>query len=276
VTDEARLFIPITKIDIEKRQIYGTITEEAVDRSGEVFDYKTSKPYYEKWSNEISEATQGKSVGNLRAMHQLKVAGKLVQLDMNDQERRISCVAEVVDDDEWRLCLAGAYTGFSHGGRYVARWADGDVTRYTINPIETSLVDSPNLPSSRFKLVKADGTEEEREFKPQASQPNKEAVTPPANGADPEEKPAEQAATKTAGDPPNTQTPVEGAVSAEPSPEAEKVAASTTGDGTTGMTEEQYLARVQKATGLDQSRTALLTGLRMPTKEIDALLGKEF
>jgi hypothetical protein len=165
-TEELRLFIPITKIDEEKRLVYGTVTEEVMDKSGEMFDYATSKPYFEKWSAEISKATNGKSVGNLRVMHTSKAAGKLVSLDLDDADKRISCAAKVVDDDEWKKCLEGVYTGFSQGGRYVRRWKDeGGSARYTAEPSEVSIVDNPCLGTAHFQLAKADGTVEDREFK---------------------------------------------------------------------------------------------------------------
>jgi len=165
---EMNLFIPITKIDEEKRLVYGVVTEESLDKSGEVFDYATSKPFYEAWSGDISKATDGKSVGNLRVMHTDKVAGKLTQLVFDDENKRIECAAKVIDDAEWRMCLEGAYTGFSQGGRYRKRWTDvDDVTRYTVEPVEVSLVDNPCLSTARFSLVKADGTVEAHEFKNQ-------------------------------------------------------------------------------------------------------------
>jgi hypothetical protein len=163
--DEFNLFIPITKIDEEKRLIYGRITEEAVDKSGEAMDYVTSKPYWEKWSEEIAKATDGKSVGNLRSMHASKVAGKLTQLVFDDAAKAIDCVANVLDDTDWRLCMAGAYTGFSQGGRYVKRWKDDSgIQKFTVNPSEVSLVDNPCLSTARFELLKADGSSEQREF----------------------------------------------------------------------------------------------------------------
>ena len=161
-----KLFIPITKIDEERRLLYGTITEEALDKSGEVFDYASSKPYYQAWSDEISKATDGKSKGNLRVMHTDKVAGKLTELMFDDEAKRVSCVAKVVDDDEWKMCLEGGYTGFSQGGRYVNRWEDGDgAMRFTVRPIETSLVDNPCLSTARFSLLKSNGSVEERGFR---------------------------------------------------------------------------------------------------------------
>lgn len=160
-----RLFIPITKIDVEKRLVYGVITEELMDKKGEVFDYSSSKPYFEEWSGAISKATGGKSVGNLRSMHGAVAAGKLVQLDLDDTEKRVSCVAKVVDDEEWNKCVEGVYTGFSQGGDYVRRWTDGGVKRYTGKPYEVSLVDNPCVGTAHFELVKADGSVEIREFK---------------------------------------------------------------------------------------------------------------
>src|SRR5690349_8264199 len=100
MSDELKLFIPITKVDSQKRLVYGEITSEGVDKSGEAFDYDSSKPFYEKWSGEISEATGGKSLGNLRVMHGSKVAGKLTALHFDDGAKRITCAAKVIDDAE--------------------------------------------------------------------------------------------------------------------------------------------------------------------------------
>jgi hypothetical protein len=38
------------------------------------------------------------------------------------------------------------------------------LNRYTIEPIEISLVDLPYLPQARFEMIKADGSREWREF----------------------------------------------------------------------------------------------------------------
>lgn len=219
--NDLRLFVPITKIDVEKRLVYGTVTEEVMDKSGEVLDYESSKPYFEKWSQEIASATGGKSVGNLRVMHTSKAAGKLTELLMDDAEKRISCVAKVVDDSEWAKCLEGVYTGFSHGGRYVRRWTDDAGTaRYTAEPAEVSLVDNPCLRTAHFEVVKADGAVEEREFK----QPQEEQAAE-------EEPPVVK---------PNTDEPAPNTAEEEPN---------------AGMSEAEYEARA-KGVGLDQSREA--------------------
>lgn len=174
-----KVFVPITKVDQEKRLVYGRVTAETPDKRGEVFDYVTSKPYYQKWSDEFANATEGRSVGNLRVMHTPKVAGKLTQLVMDDEAKTIECVAHVVDDDEWKKCVEGVYTGFSHGGSYAKRWQDGNVMRYTADPTEVSLVDNPALGSARFQLVKADGVEECAFQKYEEPEEKKETKTEP-------------------------------------------------------------------------------------------------
>lgn len=164
-----RVFVPLTKVDEEQRLVYGTITQEVVDQSGEVMDYATSKPNFEKWSNDISEASGGLSKGNLRVMHGLSVAGKLTDLAFNDEEQAIEVCAKVVDDAEWEKVLEGCYTGFSVGGKYGKKWnevVDGQtVKKYTAVPNEVSLVDNPCVKSATFSLVKADGAEEAVMFK---------------------------------------------------------------------------------------------------------------
>lgn len=161
------LFVPITKMDEEKRLVYGIMADETPDRAGEIFDYETSKPHFEKWSGDIHKASDGKSYGNVRVMHTAKAAGKLDQIAFNDDNKEIECVAKVVDDDEWKKCLEGVYTGFSIGGKYVKKWKGEDGNyRYTASPAEVSLVDSSCNTSCNFALQKADGSEVLVDFKP--------------------------------------------------------------------------------------------------------------
>ncbi len=162
------LFARLTKVDEEKRLVYGRATEEVVDRAGEIFDYETSKPYFEKWSGDISKATDGKSLGNVRAMHGNVAAGKLVTIDFNDEEKAIDICAKIVDDAEWNKVLEGVYTGFSIGGSYQKTWTDtvAKARRYTADPCEISVVDLPCVPTaSFFDIQKADGTVMHKVFK---------------------------------------------------------------------------------------------------------------
>lgn len=169
---DMKIFVPITKIDAAQRLVYGVVTAETPDIAGEVCDYASTKPHYQKWSRNFASATDGKSLGNLRAMHGNVAAGKLVEIAFNDEQKRIEICGKVVDDAEWQKVEQGVYTGFSQGGRYLKRWPDPDqpdLMRYTAEPLEVSLVDYPCLPEATFAVIKADGSTELRKFKSAAS-----------------------------------------------------------------------------------------------------------
>ncbi len=167
MSDPLQMFIPLRKADAARRMIHGYATAELPDRSGEICDYASTRPYYEQWSEDFAKASGGKSLGNLRAMHGKVAAGKISAITFNDEAKRIEIAAKIIDDDEWRKIEEGVYTGFSQGGAYVKRWPDPEnpeLTRYTAAPSEISLVDLPCLPEAGFELVKADGASERRGF----------------------------------------------------------------------------------------------------------------
>ena len=188
------LFLPLTKVDLDARTVHGVATAETPDRAGEICDYASSKPYFEAWSSEAREASGGKSLGAVRAMHQRIAAGKLTDIAFDDGAKRILVAAKIVDDEEWRKVVEGVYTGFSQGGRYVARWTDEPtgLTRYTAEPSEISLVDVPCLPGATFQVVK-DGIVEERAFATlgfELAPVEKTVVTPPPSANGSQETPA--------------------------------------------------------------------------------------
>ena len=156
------IFLPLSKVDVEKREVWGTMAQELADKAGEIMDYKTSKPNFEKWSSEIEKSTDGKSLGNVREMHGHSAAGKLTMMEFDDKDKRIDVCAKVVDDAAWKKVIEGVYTGFSIGGSYAKRWQDGDLKRYTAVPAEVSLVDNPCLPTATYQMIKADGVIETR------------------------------------------------------------------------------------------------------------------
>ena len=175
---ELRVFVPLTKIDIEKRLVFGLATAQEPDLSGEVCDYATTKPYYEAWSADVHKKSGGKSVGNLRAMHSNKAAGKVVDIAFDDDARKIEICAKVVDDNEWQKVQEGVYTGFSQGGKYVKRWDDeaSGLTYYTADPTEISLVDLPCLPTATFSVVKAADVIEKRAFVTVIDEPDPDVI----------------------------------------------------------------------------------------------------
>jgi hypothetical protein len=162
------LRIPITKIDRERHEVWGVAAVEEPDRAGEVLDYDTSKPHFERWSQSFVDATNGASLGNLRSMHTKIAAGKLISFKPNDALKRFEVGAKVIDENEWKKCEEGVYTGFSIGGDYVGqKWEDPvhkGFKRYTGAPAELSLVDAPCIPGATFEVVKAGGGTELRKF----------------------------------------------------------------------------------------------------------------
>jgi|SRR5579872_141388 len=159
-----QLFAALTKVDELRREVWGLATAEVVDKDGEIFDYASSKPYFQDWSQEIASATSGRSLGNVCEMHQSSAVGKLVDLAFDDESKTIAVGARIVDDAAWNKCLEGVYTGFSIGGRYVNLWPDGEFLRFTAQPVEISVVDNPAVPNAHFTAIKRDGSSELRKF----------------------------------------------------------------------------------------------------------------
>ena len=170
------IFFRLIKVDVAKRLVEGIATAEILDKSGEICDYESTKPYFEKWSDGFKKATDGKSLGNLRAMHSNIAAGKLTEILFDDVAKAIRIIAKVVDDAEWNKVLEGVYTGFSQGGEYVKKWKDGDATRYTADPTEISIVDNPCLGAATFEVVKADGSVAMQKFHVEQPAPELEQV----------------------------------------------------------------------------------------------------
>jgi cation transport regulator ChaB len=167
--DKLTIFVPITKYDAAKQLVYGTIAAEVPDKSKEIMDYDTAKKAFQTWSDEISKASDGKSLGNVRVMHQPIVGGKMVSIDFDDEKKTISGVSKILNTEAERLIAEGALTGFSIGGGYAKRWqdpTDKSLRRYTPSIAEVSYVDNPCIPGATFEYVKTDGTTELRKFNP--------------------------------------------------------------------------------------------------------------
>jgi hypothetical protein len=178
VTKPLEIFVPITKIDSAKRLVYGVFTQETPDKSNEVLDYASGKKAFQEWSDEIHKASNGKSKGNVREMHDKRAVGRVEELKFDDENKKVLGVVKVVDDAAWEKVQEGVLNGFSIGGGYARRWtdpADGrGVTRYTPTLSEVSLVDNPCLAEATFDFVKADGLTEKRTVRRPTSTTNKE------------------------------------------------------------------------------------------------------
>jgi hypothetical protein len=176
-------FAQITNAVAGTRKLQGVLTLETADKTnGWVFDYEESKKYFQEWFSEIYNATEGKSYGNVRFMHQLVIGGKICEEPVFDDEKKvINCVVEVTSDEAWKAVENGTVCGLSFSGvkvppsqSTIVKWSklpDGQ-KRYIGRPLEVSLVDNPNqggayfkVISNSFKFENVDGSIEERKFK---------------------------------------------------------------------------------------------------------------
>lgn len=158
--DRYTTFMPITKVDVQNREVWGYGSIEEPDQANEIMDWATSREHFQNWTQAAEKRSGGKSKGNVRAMHQAVAAGKLVECTMDDANKGLWVGAKIVDDNEWKKVLEGVYTGFSIGGSYLRKWPDQrqpGLLRYTARPTELSIVDSPCVAGATFRMVKADG-----------------------------------------------------------------------------------------------------------------------
>jgi hypothetical protein len=174
-------FVPLAKMEEQADgtlHVYGLVTEEKPDLDNEVCDYATTKPLYEKRTQERAELTS-KIEGmtpSLMAMrgqhdvHQAIGAGRSIVCD--DTAKAIKMGFHIVDSEAVKKWRGGVFVGFSQGGEYVAKWDDPvykGCMRYTADPMEVSSVDAPSLPSALAEsmkgrtvtLMKAAGTTEQ-------------------------------------------------------------------------------------------------------------------
>ena len=162
-----QLFVPLAKVDVAQRLVYGLMTAERPDKSGEILDYMSAKPAIQKWSDSIKEASGGESLGNVRLMHTKEAVGLVKSIDFDDDAKAVNVCVYVEDEGAWQKVLRKVLTGFSIGGGYAKRWADPInklLKRYTPIIAEVSLVDNPCLPGATFEMIKADGTSETISF----------------------------------------------------------------------------------------------------------------
>ncbi len=155
--DKFLKYFQLVKVDEAQRLVYGLVTAERVDKDGEVCEYASTKPEYEKVNAEMSKASDGQNIMPLREMHQLNAVGAGKSIDFDDTKKEIRMAFKVVDDSTWNKVTEKVLIGFSQGGRYLKRWTSEGKNYYTAQPGEVSLVDNPALSGAVIEYVKADG-----------------------------------------------------------------------------------------------------------------------
>lgn len=166
--DKLLKFFPLVKVDEAAHMVWGIATSEAPDAEDEICDYPAAKADIKRWSDEqfakTTAAGQDPSLGNIRVMHQLQIGGKAVKIQNQDESKQVWLGSEPADDQVWHLLKGGFLTGYSIGGSYAWKRAEGKYTRYAPIISEISFVDKQSNPDASFAYVKADGTTELRKF----------------------------------------------------------------------------------------------------------------
>ncbi len=145
-------FVAFTKIDEEKRMVYGLASDETIDVEGEVIDYQATKEAVAEWLE----------WSNIREMHGPTAVGVATEVMLDDASQSLYIGVKVVDDQAWQKVKEGVYKGFSIGGKALKKIQEiinGRTVRRVVKYIltEISLVDRPANPSARFSLVKREG-----------------------------------------------------------------------------------------------------------------------
>ena len=158
IMGKVSMFIPIVKVDEEKRIIRGTATTEAKDSSGEILEYKGSKKAFSDWFK----------WANVREMHNASAVGKGLSWEGNEEQKKIDVEVKVVDDNAWNKVKEGVYQGFSVGGNRVesevVKGDDGEDVRMTNkwDMVELSLVDRGANPEAVFSIAKRNEVKDEK------------------------------------------------------------------------------------------------------------------
>jgi len=165
---------------------WGRSTAEVEDSDHEIASFPETADAYRRWSDSslsvTSKSGAAPSLGNVRLMHGLQIAGKVVKMSFDTVRKEIWMGVEAADQATSDLMRRGLVTGFSHAGAYGRRWhkeCGTDISagnycpkcrknvavHYFPDPVtEVSLVDRPAMPTATFAYVKADGTQVLRKF----------------------------------------------------------------------------------------------------------------
>lgn len=140
-----KIYLPIAKVDAERREVWGYASTEARDDQGEVVRREAL----------IAALGDYMRFANIREMHQLSAVGVAREAAVDD--RGLYVGARIVDDQAWQKVIEGVYKGYSIGGLVTQRDpADyKTITGLVLN--EISLVDRPANPEAVFDYWKAAG-----------------------------------------------------------------------------------------------------------------------
>jgi hypothetical protein len=158
---QALLYMPITRIDNERREVEGVATSEAIDSFKTIFSYKASKRAFQDWIERTA---------NCREMHERKAVGKGIGVFFDDENKKIivrSRVSRSADgENTWIKFQEGILNGYSVGATNPV-WStvdrDGKIYPYLVSYKlgELSYVDNASNPDAQgLTICRADGLTE--------------------------------------------------------------------------------------------------------------------
>ena len=137
--NDIKAFIPISKVDKEKRMVYGYCSTEIEDSQGEIVEHMA---IINAWPDYMRFA-------NVREMHQPSAVG-ITKEAMDDNHGKWIGV-KVVDDNAWNKVKEEVYKGFSIGGK-VTKMEGNRIKELQL--YEISLVDRPANEEAVFEVAK--------------------------------------------------------------------------------------------------------------------------
>jgi hypothetical protein len=173
-------FLPLVKVDAQTGEFWARAALEVPDTGGEIFDYASSKPYFEALAKRCLEESGGKKEAPLRLMHQLISVGSVLEHQYDDTRREVAIHGTVSEPAILQKMLDGELCGVSMGGK--KRYLGYDrqhpqCRRYTAIPDSHSVVDLGAIPGTGITMLNAagpvevtqpDGTVEERPLRKMA------------------------------------------------------------------------------------------------------------
>jgi len=156
--EDVSMYLPITRIDNDSREVEGVATSEAIDTYGTVFSYEASKAAFKRWIDRTA---------NVREMHERKAVGKGVGVRFDDSEKKIYVTTRVSrsadGDNTWIKIKEGILNGFSVGGGKPYVWESiergGKAYPYltAYNLAELSYVDNASNPDAQGLIYRGEG-----------------------------------------------------------------------------------------------------------------------
>jgi hypothetical protein len=161
--DNLRISLPVTKVDVERRTVYGFATLDNLDKQNDIVPLEASVKAFEKFR------------GNIREQHDPhKAVGKMLHFKpetLFDSDTGKSYQGVFVSayisrgaQDTWEKVLDGTLSGFSIGGRLkeTRNVYDENIDKMVrvvddYEMVELSLVDTPANPLANVTLVQKVG-----------------------------------------------------------------------------------------------------------------------